>query len=274
MTVHDLGAFLHPEFCPPQRLKYLTTELPKALARVDHIIAISGLVRDEIIETLGVNSGKISVVPIGLNREFHERPEEDCREQLSRLGLCWKSYTLFVGTLEPRKNLDGVLSALRLLPPALAKRFPLVVVGGGGWLNESLKVELDKATWDGIAIHIGQVDISLLAALYAGARGLLFVSHYEGQGLPAIEAAASGIPVLTSSESAMHEQLGPLGSYVSPRDHEGIAQGIRSLLEDESLAQKARTASRAMRAQYSMEACTSATIAVYQETISGERLPS
>jgi glycosyltransferase involved in cell wall biosynthesis len=272
-TVHDLGAFLHPEFCPPGRIKYLTAELPKAVQRVDHIIAISTLARNDIVVTLGVQPAKISVVQIGLNPHFHERPEADCRAQLTYLGLAWKGYTLFVGTLEPRKNLDGALNALRLLPTALAKRFPLVVVGGGGWLNDDLLASLEKAVRDGIAIHLSHIDIAMLATLYAGARGLVFVSHYEGQGLPAIEAAASGVPVLTSSGSAMEEQLGALGTYAQPRDCDGIAQGIRSLIEDDDLAHRARAAAAEIRARFSMETCASATVAVYRKTLAGGRMP-
>ncbi len=271
VSVHDLSIFLYPEYHPVVRVRHLTREIPRALQRADRVITLSHLVKAQIIDMFGTPAGKIAVIPIGLNPIFRPVDETACAVTMARLGLGWKNFTLFVGTLEPRKNLERVLKSLRLLPPELVRRTPLAVAGGTGWRDDALKAELDAAVRDGLAVPVGQVSDEALTHLYAATRGVVFVSHYEGQGLPAIEAAACGTPLLISDGSAMHEQIGSLALSCSAHDTGAIAAGIRALIEDDTLQSRALASASQMHERCSMQTCVDATVRVYQDVLASHR---
>lgn len=268
VTMHDMSIYDNPSMHPADRVGHFRREIPRSIERAARIVTLSDFSRDRILARFPQAEGRIDVVPVGLEESFAPRTESEAGATLAAHGLCWRSYLLFVGTMEPRKNLIGVLQAMALRPDADWRACPLVVVGGGGWRNEALNADLETAQARGVARRLGAVSDAALADLYAGARGVVFPSHYEGQGLPALEAAACGTPVLTSLASPMASYLGDLPVLVNPAAPGSIASGLDQLMTEEGLAPRAQEAARILRGRFSWERCLADTVACYRRALS------
>lgn len=266
-TIHDLSVYLHPEYHPSERVEYMTRHLPDTFARATRLVTVSETVRREVIEHLGIAPARVVTIHNGVAPDYHPRDPATLAPVLAPLGLVPGGYLLAVGTLEPRKNFHGLLDAYAALPEALQHRFPLAVAGGQGWRNEDLVRRLGRLAASGLVRSLGYVAADMLPAIYAGARGFAFPSFYEGFGLPVLEAAASGVPVLSSAESAMAEVLGPHGLLVDPRDCSALTEGLRRLLEDPSLQAGARQAAAGFGADFSWHRCVERTVALYREVL-------
>ena len=214
LTVHDLAILRAPEVFPRWHRLYGRIGLVRVLRAADAIVAVSEFSRDETIELAGVPAARIRVVPHGVDPVFGpDGPRAD------------GDYVLAVATLEPRKNLERVVDAAR------EAGVELRVVGARGWGG----VEVDG--W------VGEIPDAELAALYRGARCVLYPSLYEGFGLPVLEAMACGTPVVTSVGTAMEEVAGGAAVLVDPLDVASIADGIR-----EAHARRGRARRRGPRA--------------------------
>ena len=266
-SIHDLSIYRYPEYHPKERVDYMTRHLPDTFARATRLVTDCETVRQEVIDQLGIAPERVVTIPIGVRAEYHPRDPVTLQPLLAPLGLTPGGYLLAVGTLEPRKNLEGLLNAFEALPEALRRIYPLAVAGGLGWRNEQLVARLDGLAARGLVRRLGYVPAAALPALYAGARGFAFPSFYEGFGLPALEAAASGVPVLSSAGSAMEELLGSDGVLVDPRDTAALTEGLRQVIEDESLQSRARVAASGFGTRYSWRQCVDRTVALYREVL-------
>jgi alpha-1,3-rhamnosyl/mannosyltransferase len=183
---------------------------------------------------------------------------------LARFGLDAGDYLLSVGTLEPRKNLVRMLRAYAALPAVLRARFPLVVVGAAGWHESAIIAEMAPLERRGEVRVLDYVDDEALAALYAGARGVVYASIYEGFGLPILEAMACGTPVVTSNTGCMKELAEGAALLVDPMDTDAVGAGLRRLLEDGPEAERLRAAGLERARQYTWERCAARTLEVYR----------
>ena len=201
ITVHDLAVLRHPEVFPLWTRLYARTRLRPTIRAARRVVAVSEFSRRETAELCDVDPGRIDVVPNAVDPVFTaDGPRVD------------GTYALAVGTLEPRKNLPRVVSAARLAGVELR------VVGAQGWGR--VEAEGDGVHW------LGRRSDEELAALYRGARCLVYPSLYEGFGIPVAEAMACGTPVVTTTGSAMADVAGPAAVLVDPRDVRSIAAGI------------------------------------------------
>jgi glycosyltransferase involved in cell wall biosynthesis len=197
VTVHDLAILRHPESLPRWHRSYGRAGLGRVVRAADAVVAVSEFTKAEVVELLGVADERIRVIPNGVDEVFSAdgpRPEGD--------------YVLAVGTLEPRKNLERVVEAAALAGVELR------VVGARGWGG------VEVPGW------VGEIPDVELAALYRGARCVVYASLYEGFGLPVLEAMASGTPVVTSRGTVLEEVAGGAAVLVDPRSAESIAAGI------------------------------------------------
>jgi glycosyltransferase involved in cell wall biosynthesis len=201
LTVHDLAVLRHPEVFPAWTRLYGRTALTPTLRAADRVVAVSEFTKHETVELAGVDPQRIDVVPNGVDAVF--RPDGVATEG---------EYALAVGTLEPRKNLPRVVEATARAGVSLR------VAGERGW--GGVGVGGGHVTW------LGRVADEELAALYRGARCLVFPSLYEGFGIPVAEALACGTPVVTSAGSAMAELAGAAAVLVDPLDVASIASGV------------------------------------------------
>jgi alpha-1,3-rhamnosyl/mannosyltransferase len=189
-------------------------------------------VRDELVAAFGTPPAKIHPIYLGVSADYRPRSAEETQGVLAAQGLVHGRYVLAVGTLEPRKNLIQGLRAFRRLPEALRESMPFVIVGMKGWLTEGIEAEIAALATKGQVRPLGYLPDEALRHLYAGAAMLVYPSIYEGFGLPALEAMASGIPVITSDRSSLPEVVGDVGITVDPADDAGLAAAMHRLAED------------------------------------------
>jgi len=258
ITVHDLAFAVMPEMVAPETLKHLRSRFPKTLRRAARVIAVSEATAGDLVDHFDIDRSRIHTIHEGLDPHFAavaDDPEPDTSLP--------KDYLLFVSTIEPRKNVIGVLRAFALLADW---GYPgqLVVVGRWGWRTETIRAELETSPVRDRIIHLDYVDRDRMAAVYGQARLLLFPSWLEGFGLPILESMACGTPVVTSGRSAMPEVAGPAGVYVDPESAHGIATGAASLLEDADHHERLQGLGRERARRFSWGDAAAATASVFR----------
>jgi len=247
VTVHDLVNVLFPETMTPWSRLYTRATMRRVLDAADILVASSTNTANDLVSLLGIDTKRIRVVWLGVDsRFFVESPP--IPEPAS-------PYVLFVGTPEPRKNLDRLIEAMH----TLRKRgFPhrLVIAGGGGWG----RVQLES----GVVELAGRVTDDELISLYANAACLALPSLYEGFGFPALEAMAAGTPVVAGGRGSLPEIVGNAGVLIDPYDSNAIARGIEEAIEGRD---KLIEAGRARAASFSWAKSAEAMVGVYRELV-------
>ncbi|MCG7199137.1 glycosyltransferase family 4 protein [Marinobacter pelagius] len=219
LTVHDMSHLRHPEYHPRERVAYLDKYLPGAVRSASHIITVSEFTRRELCHFFPEAEGKTTAIHLGVDDIFRTRGAAETKQVLADWGLEHGGYIFSAATLEPRKNLAGLVRAYSSLPSALKRAFPLVLAGGEGWKNHELKSLLARQdNKDHRIILTGRLPRSSLATLMSGARLFVYPSFYEGFGLPIAEARASGVPVMTSDRGATKEVAGKDALLIDPED--------------------------------------------------------
>lgn len=219
-TIHDLSLQRFPELHPRERVLYTRLFFPKRIAEVKQFITVSEFSKTEMHNLLGIDPELTTVTPLAHDSElFYPRPEEEVRNFRKEYELP-DEYFLFVGSRDPRKNLD-------VIPRALQKAgldIPIAAIGWSGW-SKDMKM--------GRPISLGYVDNQNLARAYSGALALLLPSRYEGFGLPIVEAMACGCPVVTTKEASLPEVAGDCAAYMSdPDDANNLSHILRRIVED------------------------------------------
>ncbi len=257
-TVHDLAFHLMPETVRPSTLEELRDHLPETLFHADRLISVSDATARDLVEHLAVAPRRIHTVHEGLDPTF-AGPAESPRPA----GVP-ERYLLFVSTLEPRKNVAGLLEAFRLL---VGWGYPgsLVLAGGWGWHTDDLRAALASSPVHDRIVHLDYVDREALPGLYHHADALVFPSWLEGFGLPLVEAMACGTAVVTSGRSAMPEVAGPAAVYVDPASPHGIASAIAALLDDPGHRSRLIARGRERAARFDWERAAAATAAVLRQ---------
>lgn len=226
VIIHDLTNFIYPEHAGLKISEQYQKKTRLACQSSRKIIAVSESTKRDLIKILNIKPDKITVVYPG-------QTEFPAGGKLP-LNLKSKTFILFVGTIEPRKNLKGLLMAYRLLPMALQKKYPLVIVGAKGW-NISKDLE-DLKDIEGVK-WLGPVYGANLGALYKNAYIFAYPSLYEGFGLPVIETMQFGVPVVTSNVSSLPEAAGDGALLIDPQNPKAIYRALQRVLEDKELYQ-------------------------------------
>lgn len=238
------------------------------------IIALSKSAREDIIELLGADPRKVVVIPAAAAGEF--RPPDDlpqAQEEAARLfdlpGTAEGGYILFVGTIEPRKNLVTLLEAYRqMLDRGSVSPAPaLVVAGREGWLFEQVYERIEKLGLTDRVKRIGGIPGERLVRLYQGARLFALPSLYEGFGLPALEALACGTPVLASSGGSLPEVVGGAGILLDPVDAQAWAAAMERVLADNEEEKRLRAAGPEQAARFSWHRAALETWALYKRVL-------
>ncbi|MDQ7030192.1 MAG: glycosyltransferase family 1 protein [Ardenticatenia bacterium] len=262
VTVHDLSFLAAPTFHEPGLRRYLARAVARSVRRAEHIFADSEFTKRELERLLNVTANRVHVVYPGVASRFrpYDPTLEADRAHLEQVRAAFGlhiPFILSVGTLEPRKNIDGLIRAYAELRRRGLTRHELVIAGGRGWLNHEreLYALVDALGLGGHVLFLGYVDDALLPALYNLADLFAFVSHYEGFGLPVLEAMACGVPTVCAHTTSLPEVGGEAVLYVDdPKDTAAIADALARGLEDEALREHLRHAGPHQAAQFTWEA--------------------
>jgi alpha-1,3-rhamnosyl/mannosyltransferase len=266
-TFHDLSPFKWAECFDPVKVRYLQREFRKTLDTADALITDSEYTRRELAEFAGWPLEKIHAVPLAAGPEFRPRTEDEVRPVLERHDLNYQGYSLFVGTIEPRKNIIRLLDAYELLPKAIRQKWPLILTGYRGWKSDDIHARIKDAERQGWAKYLGFLPSEELPLLYSGARLFVFLSLYEGFGLPVLEAMQSGVPVVCSDRASLPEVAGDAALLKDPDDPEGLAEAfLRVLNSDEQRNRLILKASEQTR-RFTWQRCATETVGVYQQLI-------
>jgi glycosyltransferase involved in cell wall biosynthesis len=258
ITVHDLAFAVMPEMVAPETLDNLRSRFPGVLHRAERVIAVSEATAGDLVEYFGVDRTRIHTIHEGLDPHFADAVEGE-RSELPLPA----DYVLFVSTIEPRKNVIGVLRAFALVAE-WGYRGHLVVTGRWGWRTDAIIAEWEASPVKDRIVHLDYVARGQMAAVYSRARALLFPSWLEGFGLPILESMACGTPVVTSGRSAMPEVAGPAGVYVDPDSAHGIATGVTSLLDDSDHHERLTALGRERARRFSWDEAARATANVFR----------
>lgn len=252
VTVHDIEFLEHPEWLSRRGRSFYPQLWRAVTRRADRIVVPTNIVAEQVIER-GVPATQVAVIPLGVETAL--ATQEAVAHARVRFELP-ETFVLWVGTVEPRKNLAGLVSAMTQLD------VPLVVVGPDGWQVNDVDL---LAPLGGRVQRLGVVSSADLQALYSAASVFVLPSHAEGFGLPVIEAMAQGTPVVTSRGTATEEVAGGAAHLVDPADPDHIAAGIRQVLEDEAEANRLCAAGLARAAQLTWTETASQYRALFDE---------
>jgi alpha-1,3-rhamnosyl/mannosyltransferase len=261
-TVHDLSLLVHPQWHPKGRVAFFEQNLV-SLFRCVHILADTEFTRQETIRALTISPEKISTVHLGIRADMTPQSPDMTRVPLRRLGLPDR-YLLFVGTLEPRKNLLMLLQAYCALPEKLRRQCPLVLAGNWGWCSAPIADFFHAQAKNRGVIHLGYVSDELLPALYNGARALVYPSHYEGFGFPPLEMMACGGAVIVSTTGALVETAGKRAHLIDPLDLDGWRNAMARIIEDDEWWRSLRTGVVEHARTFTWEKCAAETLNVYR----------
>lgn len=264
VTIYDLSFVTYPEFHLPANVEHCLRGTKLAIERADALIAISESTRRELIEEMGAPPERIVVTPLASGRGLQRVSDPARLDAVRRRYELPERFVLFLGALEPRKNVLRLLEACAALSPTLRREFPLVVAGAQGWLNDSVHEQVQKLGLGESVRFAGYIEPADLAALYSLATVFAYPSLWEGFGLPVLEAMACGTPVLTSSVSSLPEVAGDAAVLVPPTDVHAIAEGLNRLLEDDALRVDLARRGPRRAAQFSWERCARETLAIYE----------
>ena len=237
LVVYDLGFLDVPEFTQSRNLAYLKRFCPPSIRRADTIITISEFTKARLKHHFPDLKSEIIVTPIPPANDSVQKTK--LTGNLLSKGLSEKGYILYLGTIEPRKNLETLVAAYAALDPSARADYPLVLAGGKGWKDESILAAVaDQRSKGANIIMPGYVSDAEKSALYANATCFVLPSHYEGFGMPLLEAMRYGLPVAASDIPVFHEVGGDAVEYFDKDDYRDIADKISAVLKDERLREK------------------------------------
>jgi alpha-1,3-rhamnosyl/mannosyltransferase len=269
-TLHDALPIRYPEWCNPRQRRLKNWLQVKAARKAQRIIAPSHFVVPELVECFGVDERRISVVHQGVDEAWMTPPNQNHVTVTLQMNRLRPGYFLFVGTLQPRKNIERVIDAYLALPQAVRQERQLVIVGSAGWRCEALvaKINAAREKRERVKWLNKLTKPEHLRHIYAGAGVFVFPSLYEGFGIPLVEAFAAGIPVVTSNTSSLPEVSQGAALEVDPLSVDEISSAMLTLVEDQFLRRRCIDAGRARAAQLTWRHTAQRTAAVYQSVLS------
>lgn len=265
MTVHDLGAEYLPKMHQLKQLFYLKWFTYFQLKGATKLIAVSNATKQDLVKKVGIGPKKIAVIYEGYDQKlFKPIDGGPLVNTLKYYDLETRNYFLFVGTVQPRKNLERLIEAFAKWSSSSGP-VNLVIIGAKGWLADPIYQLPQKLGIEELVKFLGRVEDQDLPKWYSGALALTFPSLFEGFGLPILEAQACGCPVLTSNVSSMPEVAGKGALYINPYSVDDIIRGMREIGKEKVKTRLIKLGFENIK-RFSWEKCARETIAVLEET--------
>lgn len=235
--IYDLSFKLFSQYSNDKNAYLMNKEVGKSAQKSDIIVTISENSKKEIVDTYKVRPDKIKIInPAVDHQDYYPRSQKEQTRVKNKYHIK-TSYILYAGTIEPRKNIVTLLDAYAQLPKELTTTYSLVLAGGKGWKDEEIYKKLEQYK-DLNIILTGYVADEDLPALHSGAEVFVFPSHYEGWGMPPLEAMACGTPVITSNNSSLPEVVGDAGIMLDASDTKGFTASITKVIDNKKIHQK------------------------------------
>lgn len=263
ITIHDLTFLHYPQFLTRAARRYYNGQIRVAVRQADLILADSHATRADIHALLGVDASKTRTVHLGVDARFQPPGADTVRAFTARYGLR-RGYLLFVGTFEPRKNVATLIQAYAELRKTLPAAPVLVLAGARGWLYEETLALVDKHHLTEHVRWLENVPDIDLPALYAAAQALILPSHYEGFGLPVLEAMACGTPTIIAERASLPEIGGDAALMIDPDDPATLTRALRRVLTDDSLHATLAQRGLVRARHFTWQRCAVETLAAYR----------
>ena len=266
-TVHDMSAFRVPQYHPDFRVRYQRNIFPHLVKNGNLFITDSEFSKRELLEFFPACENRVVSVPLGADPVFQVRKKEQLDLILKSYGLQVGAYTLSVGTIEPRKNVERLIDAYASLSAELRGSYPLVLVGGQGWNSAHIHQKIARYSEQGWLKYLSFVPDQDLAPIYSGAKVFACISHYEGFGLPVLEAMASGVPVICSNVASLPEVGGDAVLYVDPEKTEQVREALAKLMTDDAQCAHLSELGLAQAQHFSWGRAVEQTILAYEQIV-------
>jgi glycosyltransferase involved in cell wall biosynthesis len=266
VTIHDLSFLRYPEGFRKQNRLYLSSFTQWSVQRARRVIAVSESTKRDVVHHYGISPDIVDVVHNGVDPCFQPLPASETTTFRARQGLP-ERFLLFVGTLEPRKNVIHLIESYAQLA---ADRPPLMLVGGKGWFYDEIFARVETLGLDDNVRYVGFVPPEDLPKWYNAATLLVYPSLYEGFGLPPLEAMACGTPVVTSTASSLPEVVGEAGLLVDPTDTEALTDAMNRVLGDQELQHEMGSAGLIQAQGFSWQKSARRTADSYRRALSTE----
>jgi len=269
VTIYDMTVFITPQFHGFKKQLLDRTLIPQVARRASAIITLSNSARNDILRYLRVPRHKVKVVPGAVSPMFHPVADPARKAAVAARYNLHHPFILYVGTIEPRKNLRRLIQAFAHLK---RRSLPhkLVVVGQQGWHFQPIFAEVERLGLQNDVLFTGYVPLDDLPTLYSMCEIMAFPSLYEGFGLPVLEAMACGAPVVTSRSSSLLEVAGDAGLLVDPFSVHEIAQALYTLHKDTDLRRELAQRGIVRASRYTWDAAARATLALYEQVAGGK----
>ncbi len=267
MVVHDLTRYLFPRFFAFNLMHRFWDRLayPRMLRRYDHVLAVSQTTRRDLMTLFHLPEEKITVAYHGADPEFRPLNPKEVQDFLAHRYQITRPYILFLGTLEPRKNLPALIQAFSRVADGISH--DLLLVGQKGWKWEPIFRAIEQSKHRDRIRWMGYVPDEDRVFFYNGASMLVYPSWYEGFGMPLLEAMQCGCPILTSQVSAMPEVVGSAAWLIDPADGEALGEAIRRVAQEPELAEQMRTAGLEQSRKFSWERSARITLEVFEKVL-------
>ena len=263
-TIHDLTCWLLPETHFPANVAADKVFAERIFQRADRLIAVSEATRQDAIRILGLPPEKICVIHHGIAAPFFDVTPEAAAAVRRRLQLP-RPFLLFVGTIEPRKNVDRLLDAYQALPASTREEFDLVLAGPSGWAQTATMARLRNPA-PGVR-YLGYVAEQDLPGLFAAATAFVYPSLYEGFGFPVAQAMAAGTPVITSHLSALPEIAGGAALLIDPQSQDALCGAMQEILTSPSRREQSIALGRANAQRFSWRDCALKSLRFFEDVL-------
>ena len=267
ITIHDLAFLIYPHFLTQDSARYYG-QIDRAVRHASQIIAVSESTKNDVVRMLGAPAEKITVIHEAADPVFVPMDRKAALQYVRSIYEIPEEFILFVSTIEPRKNVSGLLRAYRRLVDDYKLMPPLALVGAKGWLQDSVEAEVARLGLESYCHFLGRVSTPDLLNLYNAARCLVHPAFYEGFGLTPLEAMACGTPAIVSNVSSLPEVVGDAALLVDPSHDEEITVALWRILTDQALWEELQAKGFQRAAAFSWERSAEQTMAVYQKAIS------
>ena len=268
LTVHDLSFLVHPEYAEKGLRQYLERVVPPSVAGASLVLADSESTGNDLIVLLDVPPERVEVLLPGVEPRFAPVVDEVALESARRKYSISFPYILTISTIEPRKNLLGLMKAFSGFKRMTESRHKLVIGGGKGWHYSEVFATAKAIDVADDIIFLGHVADEDLPALYSMSDLFAWLSFYEGFGLPVLEAMACGTPVVASNRASLPEVIGDAGLLVPPSEIDAIADAFDSILGDEALAAELADKGRKQASLFSWRSSAKQLLSIYQRLAS------